>query len=57
MFEDEMLPEHAVRSDQEYRRLVEQELHDEAIAQAQAMGRSLTGMASALTGKDGSAAS
>jgi hypothetical protein len=31
MFEDEMLPEHAVRSDDEYRQLVNQERHDEAI--------------------------
>jgi hypothetical protein len=52
MFEDEMLPEHAVRSDDEYRQLVNQERHDEAIAQARSLERGLVGMAFALTGND-----
>ena len=45
MFEDEMTEDHAVRTDDEYRRIVEAELHEEKMAQAKATEAVLNGLA------------
>lgn len=45
MFEDEMTEEHEVRTDEEYRRLVEAEIHEEHVARMQGLARAMEGLA------------
>jgi hypothetical protein len=48
MFEDEMTEDHIVRTDDEYRRVTEQEIADEKLAQFKSIAASLQALACLL---------